>query len=186
MSLILCDLWDFPHKGLNEPVEFFMNYSWKKVQWVGYQWPIWSKSIHKINCVFQMICLELNVCHKFFSGRLLMTPFRQLVVPPPMSAYYLQLPAHVNLVSFCCHGNTDDVLVLLDDGRVAVYRFKGKSFGINTSMWKYEKKILFSKKNGKNDKYTVCNIKFFDFYDHIHKNLVNINIKKSQKLKHLC
>lgn len=181
MSLILCDLWDFPHKGLNEPVEFFMNYSWKKVQW-----PIWSKSIHKINCVFQMICLELNVCHKFFSGRLLMTPFRQLVVPPPMSAYYLQLPAPVNLVSFCCHGNTDDVLVLLDDGRVAVYRFKGKSFGINTSMWKYEKKILFSKKNGKNDKYTVCNIKFFDFYDHIHKNLVNINKKKSQKLKHLC
>lgn len=57
-------------------------------------------------------------------SRLLMTPFRQLVVPPPMSAYYLQLPAPVNLVSFCCHGNTDDVLVLLDDGRVAVYRFK--------------------------------------------------------------
>lgn len=106
-----------------------------------------------------------------------MTPFRQLVVPPPMSAYYLQLPAPVNLVSFCCHGNTDDVLVLLDDGRVAVYRFKGKSFGINTSMWKYEKKILFSQKNGKNDKYTVCNIKFFDFYDHtcIHKNVININ-----------
>lgn len=49
---------------------------------------------------------------------------------------------------FCCYGNIDDVFVLLDDGRVAVYRFKGKSFGINILMWKYEKKILFFKKNG--------------------------------------
>lgn len=80
---------------------------------------------------------------------------------------------------FCCYGNIDDVFVLLDDGRVVVYRFKGKSFGINILVWKYEKKILFFLKNGKNDKYIVCNIKFFDFYDYIYKNLVNINKKKS-------
>lgn len=66
MCLILCDLWDFTHKGLNEPIDFFMNYSWKKVQWVGYQWPIWSKSIHKINCVFQMICLNWMFVIIFF------------------------------------------------------------------------------------------------------------------------
>ncbi|XP_056022733.1 putative elongator complex protein 1 [Ostrea edulis] len=56
-------------------------------------------------------------------SKLLMTPTRQMVVPPPMSAYYLQLPTSVNFVSFCYHGNTDDTLLLLDDGRVAVYTF---------------------------------------------------------------
>nr|XP_022331417.1 putative elongator complex protein 1 [Crassostrea virginica]XP_022331418.1 putative elongator complex protein 1 [Crassostrea virginica] len=56
-------------------------------------------------------------------SKLLMTPFQQLVVPPPMSAYYLQLPASINLVTFCCHGNSDDALLSLDDGRIAVYRF---------------------------------------------------------------
>lgn len=62
----------------------------------------------------------------FSAGKLLMTPFQQLVVPPPMSAYYLQLPASINLVTFCCHGNTDDALLSLDDGRIAVYRFDSR------------------------------------------------------------
>ena len=62
----------------------------------------------------------------FSAGKLLMTPFQQLVVPPPMSAYYLQLPASINLVTFCCHGNSDDALLLLDDGRIAVYRFDSR------------------------------------------------------------
>ncbi|XP_061166857.1 putative elongator complex protein 1 [Saccostrea echinata] len=56
-------------------------------------------------------------------SKVLITPARQLVVPPPMSAYHLQLPSAVNLVTFCCHGNTDDTLLLLDDGRVVVYIF---------------------------------------------------------------
>lgn len=44
-------------------------------------------------------------------------------------------------------------------------------------MWKYEKKILVWK-IGENDKYTVCNIENFDFYDYTYKKSININKKQ--------
>lgn len=33
-------------------------------------------------------------------------------------------------------------------------------------------------KIGENDKYTVCNIENFDFYDYTYKKLININKKQ--------
>ncbi|XP_077863175.1 elongator complex protein 1-like [Saccoglossus kowalevskii] len=52
---------------------------------------------------------------------LLMTPFRYMMVPPPMCAYSLQLPAPVNNVTFgppeCCNS----VAVLLSDERLVIY-----------------------------------------------------------------
>ncbi|XP_053405572.1 putative elongator complex protein 1 [Mercenaria mercenaria] len=57
----------------------------------------------------------------------LMTPMRHMVVPPPMSAYQLQLPAAVNQVMFAPPPQSNNVAVVLVDNRVAVFKFIEKS-----------------------------------------------------------
>jgi len=63
---------------------------------------------------FCALCLLLD--------RVLVTPFRTMVVPPPMSAFYLQVAAPVTQVAFC-HSATssNDVAVLLCTGQLVVY-----------------------------------------------------------------
>uniref|UniRef100_A0AAY4D1C0 Elongator complex protein 1 n=1 Tax=Denticeps clupeoides TaxID=299321 RepID=A0AAY4D1C0_9TELE len=57
--------------------------------------------------------------------KVLVTAFRQCVVPPPMCAFELKLPAPVNLVTFCSEpGRTNDLAALTADGRVFIY-FQG-------------------------------------------------------------
>ncbi|KAJ8262094.1 hypothetical protein GJAV_G00162110 [Gymnothorax javanicus] len=54
--------------------------------------------------------------------KVLVTTFRQRVVPPPMCAYELQLPAAVNQVTFHSEPQrTNDLAVLTADGRIFVY-----------------------------------------------------------------
>ena len=53
-----------------------------------------------------------------------MTPMKHMIVPPPMSAYQLELPAPANHVIFSPH--TDDLAVVLMDNRIALYKFNGK------------------------------------------------------------
>ncbi|XP_071171469.1 elongator complex protein 1-like [Mytilus edulis] len=55
--------------------------------------------------------------------QVLLSPMRNMVVPPSMSAYSLQLPCAVNQVIFCCHGNTNDLAVLLENSQIAMYTF---------------------------------------------------------------
>ena len=55
-----------------------------------------------------------------------MTPMRHMVVPPPMSAYQLQLPCAVNQVVFATPPDRNNLLAVLVDGRIAVFRFTGK------------------------------------------------------------
>lgn len=55
--------------------------------------------------------------------KVLLTPMRNMVVPPPMCAYSLQLPCAVNQVTFCCHGNTNNIAVSLVNGQIAIYTF---------------------------------------------------------------
>nr|XP_046179437.1 elongator complex protein 1-like isoform X1 [Oncorhynchus gorbuscha] len=52
--------------------------------------------------------------------KLLVSTFRQCVVPPPMCAYDLQLPAPVNLVTFQCQ-RTNELAALTADGHISVY-----------------------------------------------------------------
>jgi len=54
--------------------------------------------------------------------RVLMTPFRTMVVPPPMSAFYLQMAAPVTQVAFC-HSpeSSNDIAVLLCTGLLVIY-----------------------------------------------------------------
>ncbi|XP_077988781.1 elongator complex protein 1-like isoform X3 [Glandiceps talaboti] len=63
------------------------------------------------------------------AGRVLLTPFRSAVVPPPMCAYYIQFSSNVNQVFFGSAQNSNDVGVVLADGTVALYEF---TKGMNT------------------------------------------------------
>ncbi|ESP00729.1 hypothetical protein LOTGIDRAFT_112482, partial [Lottia gigantea] len=54
----------------------------------------------------------------------LMTPFRKMVVPPPMSAYNLTLPQFVQQVMFCLEDQySNNIAVLLQDNTVAFYSY---------------------------------------------------------------
>ena len=59
---------------------------------------------------------------RWWLDRVLMTPFRMMVVPPPMSAFYLQMSAPVSQVSFC-HStqSSNDIAVLLCTGQLFIY-----------------------------------------------------------------
>ncbi|XP_020621181.1 elongator complex protein 1-like isoform X1 [Orbicella faveolata] len=55
-------------------------------------------------------------------AKLLLTPMKHMVVPPPMSAYAVELPSPASCVSFspapCC----GDIAVLLSSGRIALFK----------------------------------------------------------------
>ena len=55
--------------------------------------------------------------------RVLVTVFRQSVVPPPMCTYRLQLPHSVNQVMFSAHpGKSNDFAVLDASNQISVYK----------------------------------------------------------------
>ncbi|XP_071794308.1 elongator complex protein 1-like isoform X2 [Asterias amurensis] len=54
--------------------------------------------------------------------KILMTPFRKMVVPPPMSAYSIQLPKPVNQVCFTPPPQSNKMAALMNDGRIAIYK----------------------------------------------------------------
>ena len=58
----------------------------------------------------------------FYLAKLLLTPMKHMVVPPPMSAHAVELPSPASCVSFspppCC----GDVAVLLSNGRIAIFK----------------------------------------------------------------
>ena len=47
-----------------------------------------------------------------------------MVVPPPMAAHELSLPSPALLVSFAPSPRCNDFIVLLSDGRVAVFKYE--------------------------------------------------------------
>ncbi|XP_071964263.1 elongator complex protein 1-like [Antedon mediterranea] len=54
-------------------------------------------------------------------NQVLMTPFKTMVVPPPMSAYTLKLQSSVNQIVFAPPPICNQVAVVLSDGRLAFY-----------------------------------------------------------------
>ncbi|XP_038660039.1 elongator complex protein 1 [Scyliorhinus canicula] len=55
--------------------------------------------------------------------KVLVTPFRQTVVPPPMCAYQLQLPCAVNQIVFSSDPQrSNDIAILTTDSRISVYQ----------------------------------------------------------------
>ena len=57
-----------------------------------------------------------------FPARLLLTPMKHMVVPPPMSALTIDLPSPASIVSFGPSPMCNDMAVLLSNGSVAIYR----------------------------------------------------------------
>ena len=57
------------------------------------------------------------------TDNVLMTPFSTMVVPPPMSAYSLQLPLPVNHVTFNDQSDRSDLIAVLSNGRLAWFTF---------------------------------------------------------------
>lgn len=63
------------------------------------------------------------------SDKVLVTTFRQSVVPPPMSSFELQVNSPVNQVTFLCQPQrTNQLAALTSDGRVALYGQGGTTF----------------------------------------------------------
>lgn len=87
---------------------------------------LWSNN--QVILWFNFLIHVLFILGVYFTDRVLLSPMRNMVVPPPMSAYSLQLPCAVNQVIFCCHGNTNDLAVLLENSQIAMYTFNGKCF----------------------------------------------------------
>ena len=66
-------------------------------------------------CIYRFIC---------FTAKLLVTPFKDAVVPPPMAAYTVQMPCAINQVAFSAENN--DFAVMMSDGCIAVFSFGEK------------------------------------------------------------
>lgn len=67
--------------------------------------------------------------------KILVTAFRQCVVPPPMCSFELQLPSPVNQVTFLCQPRrTNQLAALTSDGQISVYRQdSGEDLGKTTN-----------------------------------------------------
>ena len=57
-----------------------------------------------------------------FPAKLLLTPMKHMVVPPPMSALTIDLPSPASIVSFGPAPLSNDMAVLLSNGSVAIYK----------------------------------------------------------------
>lgn len=68
-----------------------------------------------------------------------MTPFHTTVVPPPLCAYYLNMPAPVQQVAFSAGLLSNQMLVALSDGRIAHYKFNNEglrmAFEVSNQFW---------------------------------------------------
>ncbi|XP_059175274.1 putative elongator complex protein 1 [Physella acuta] len=60
-------------------------------------------------------------------ARLLLTPLRQMVVPPPMAAYVIDLPHPASRVTFEPNDSGDGLAVLMNNGQIAIYSHTGKA-----------------------------------------------------------
>lgn len=59
---------------------------------------------------------------KIPSEKILVTTFRQCVVPPPMCSFELQLKSPVNQVTFLCQPEgTNQLAAFTADGQISVY-----------------------------------------------------------------
>ncbi|XP_070543580.1 elongator complex protein 1-like [Ptychodera flava] len=56
-------------------------------------------------------------------ARVLLSPFRSVIIPPPMCAYYLQLPQPANQVFFGHGQHCNDIGIVLSDSTVMFYHF---------------------------------------------------------------
>lgn len=84
-------------------------------QYLSYTWH-WTVSESK--CRSALNCSGVAVID---GSKVLYTPFRYAVIPPPVAASELQLPAQVSELVFSPLPNCNDFLAVLSDFRIAVF-----------------------------------------------------------------
>lgn len=84
-------------------------------QYLSYTWK-WS--ISESNCHSALNCSGVAVID---GSKVLYTPFRYAIIPPPVSASELLLPAQVSELAFSPLPNCNDFLAVLSDFRIAVF-----------------------------------------------------------------
>ena len=57
-----------------------------------------------------------------FLAKVLLTPMRHMVVPPPMSSHSVELPSPALIVSFGPPPSCSDMAVLMSNGSVALFK----------------------------------------------------------------
>ncbi len=75
-----------------------------------------------IAATVNFLSLYQNIILLYFPEQVLITPFRKMVVPPPMAAYSLQPAGPVNQVMHAPPPCSNDIAVVTEDGNVAFYR----------------------------------------------------------------
>ncbi|XP_064620717.1 putative elongator complex protein 1 isoform X2 [Lineus longissimus] len=90
-----------------------------KGRYLQYNWTLTTDSSHGRTAA------DLATVAVVDGDKLLLTPFRKAVVPPPMCAVEWQLPTAVDEVAFASVGNTNRLAAILNDGRMAFYEMTG-------------------------------------------------------------
>ncbi|KAK2177216.1 hypothetical protein NP493_613g03011 [Ridgeia piscesae] len=87
-------------------------------QYLQYTWA-WTTSVSQGSVVDDQATVGV-----IDGAMLLLTPFKDMIVPPPMAAFTVQMPCAINQVAFSAENN--DFAVELSDGRVALLSFGEK------------------------------------------------------------
>ena len=104
-------------KSILECTIYVLHLTFSGGQYMCYRWR-WS--VTKSHS-----CSPLNsACVAVIDGpKLLLTPFRHSVVPPPMSSHTVQLSLPISQVTFSPPPRCNDFLVLLASGEVAIFSY---------------------------------------------------------------
>ncbi|XP_073242058.1 elongator complex protein 1-like [Porites lutea] len=106
---VACFTWD-PEVSLR------MHLMTKGGQYLCYDW-CWG-TVHSEGTCEQ----NISTVAVIDGAKLLLTPMKHMVVPPPMSAITIDLPSPASIVSFGPSPMCNDMAVLLSNGSVAIYK----------------------------------------------------------------
>nr|XP_046262675.1 elongator complex protein 1 [Scatophagus argus]XP_046262676.1 elongator complex protein 1 [Scatophagus argus] len=105
----VCICWD-PERPLRLHI---MTHSWTSI---SYDWGWTTERSPGLNAADNANVAVID------GDKILVTTFRQCVVPPPMCSFELQLPSPVNQVAFLCQSQrTNQLAALTSDGQISVY-----------------------------------------------------------------
>lgn len=106
---VACLLWD-PEAALR------MHIMTRGGQYLSYEW-CWN-TVHSEGASEQ----NMSTVAVIDGAKLLLTPMKHMVVPPPMSAYALDLPSPASTISFAPPTHCSDMAVMMSNGKMAVFK----------------------------------------------------------------
>jgi len=76
------------------------------------------------NCCHFVFQLKCQLVILFSADRVLLTPLRSMVVPPPMSAFYLQMAGPIQCLAYCSSSvHSNDIAILLANNLLVIYKY---------------------------------------------------------------